>query len=313
MAASTTRDYYQVLGVPRTASDKDIRSAYRRLARKYHPDLNPGDKAAEARFKELQAAYDVLSDETKRKKYDQFGPNWESFERAQGASGFGGFSGRSSGRPPFDFGEGGGGDFSDIFENLFGGLGGSGSRNRAGTRTRVQPGQDIEHAVEVSLDEAYHGTTRIVEFTSRTSGSARRLEVKVPVGIKTGGRIRIAGEGEAGVGGGVPGDLYLIVTVRTHGAFERKDDDLTSEVAVPLTTAVLGGEVPVPTLKGKAVHLRIPAETQNGQTFRMTGLGMPKTGGTFGDLYVRAKIVLPTRLTPAERQLFEELQRLRGA
>jgi DnaJ-class molecular chaperone len=312
MAASTTRDFYQVLGVPRTASDKDIRSAYRRLARKYHPDLNPGDKAAEARFKELQAAYDVLSDETKRKKYDQFGPNWESFERAQGAGGFGGFAGRSGNRGTFDFGEGSGSDFSDLFENLFGGFGGSGQRTRAGTRPRVQPGQDIEHAVDVSLEEAYHGTTRILEFTSRTSGAARRLEVKIPAGIRSGGRIRIAGEGEAGIGGGAAGDLFLIVTVRPHGVFERNDDDLQSEVAVPLTTAVLGGEVPVPTLKGKSVHLRIPAETQNGQTFRMAGLGMLKAGGSYGDLYVRTKIMLPTRLTPAERQLFEELQRLRG-
>jgi DnaJ-class molecular chaperone len=308
VASSTTRDYYQVLGVPRTASDKEIRSAYRRLARKHHPDLNPGDKAAEARFKELQAAYDVLSDETKRKKYDQYGPNWENLERAQGAGGFGN---RSGSRVQYDFGEGGG-DFSDLFENLFGGFGGGSSRTRTGTRSRVQPGQDVEHQIDVSLEEAYHGTTRILEFASRSNGSTRRLEVKVPPGIKTGGRIRIAGEGDAGIGGGPPGDLYLIVTVRPHGGFERKDDDLTSDVAVPLTTAMLGGEVPVPTLKGKAVHLRIPAETQNGQTFRMAGLGMPKGGGTFGDLYVRAKIVLPTRLTSAERQLFEELQRLRA-
>jgi DnaJ-class molecular chaperone len=309
MASSAVRDYYQVLGVPRTANDKEIKSAYRRLARKYHPDLNPGDKSAEARFKELQSAYDVLSDPEKRKKYDQFGPNWENLERAQGA---GGFANRTRTRTPFDFDQSGGGDFSDLFENLFGGLGGSGSRTRTGFRPRARPGQDTDHSIEVSLEEAFQGTTRVLEFPARAGGTPRRLEVKVPAGIKTGAKIRISGEGEAGIGGGPSGDLYLVVNVRPHGAFERKDDDVSSEVNLPLTTAMLGGEVQVPTLNGKSYRLRIPAETQNGQSFRMSGLGMPKAGGGFGDLYVRARIVLPTRLTPAERQLFEELQRLRG-
>jgi DnaJ-class molecular chaperone len=163
----------------------------------------------------------------------------------------------------------------------------------------------------VSLDEAYVGTTRIVEFPSRTT-APRKLEVRIPPGVKTGARIRLAGEGEAGIGGGASGDLYLVVTVRPHGIYERKDDDLTTDIAVPLTTAVLGGEVQVPTLKGKFV-LRIPAETQNGQTFRMAGLGMPKSGGGFGDLFVRSKVTLPTRLSPEERQLFEEFQRMRNA
>jgi DnaJ-class molecular chaperone len=271
--------------------------------------LNPGDKTAEARFKELQAAYDVLSDPDKRKKYDQFGPNWENLERAQAA---GGFANRTGGRTPFDFGEGSG-DFSDLFENIFGGFGSSGARTRTGFRPRARPGQDTEHPIEVSLEEAYHGTTRVLEFPARVNGAPRRLEVRVPAGIKTGARIRISGEGDAGIGGGPAGDLYLLVTVRPHGVFERKEDDLSSEVTVPLTTAMLGGEVQVPTLNGKSYRLRIPTETQNGQSFRMAGLGMSKTGGGFGDLYVRAKIALPTHLTPAERQLFEELQRLRGA
>src|SRR5712691_1660575 len=152
-------DYYQTLGVDREADVEEIRKAYRRLARKHHPDLNPGDKAAEARFKELQGAYDVLSDPDKRKKYDQFGPNWENAERAAGPGGFGN---RPGSRAQYDFGEGGG-DFSDLFENLFGGLSGSGSRTRTGFRPRAQPGQDTEHTIEVSLEEAYHGTTRILE------------------------------------------------------------------------------------------------------------------------------------------------------
>jgi DnaJ-class molecular chaperone len=153
---------------------------------------------------------------------------------------------------------------------------------------------------------------RVLEFPARAGGTPRRLEVKVPAGVKSGAKIRISGEGEAGIGGGPSGDLYLVVNVRPHGIFERKDDDVSSEVNLPLTTAMLGGEVQVPTINGKSYRLRIPAETQNGQSFRMSGLGMPKAGGGFGDLYVRAKIVLPSRLTPAERQLFEELQRLRG-
>jgi DnaJ-class molecular chaperone len=306
MATSTTRDYYQVLGVPRTASDKEVRSAYRRLARKYHPDLNPGDKSAESRFKELQTAYDVLSDPAKRQKYDRFGPNWENIERGQAAGGFGD---RTTGRSHVDFGDSS--DFSDLFEGLFGGLGGTSTRQRAGFRTRARQGKDVEHAIDVSLDEAYLGTVRILEFPSQT-GAPRKLEVRVPAGVKTGAKIRLAGEGEAGTGGGPAGDLYLNVTVRSHGTFERKDDDLHGEITVPLTTAVLGGEVQVPTFKGKFA-LRIPPETQNGQTIRMAGLGMPKALGGFGDLFARTKIVLPTKLTPAERQLFEDLQKLRGS
>ncbi len=306
MASSTTRDYYQVLGLPRTASDKDVRSAYRRLARKYHPDLNPGDKSAESRFKELQTAYDVLSDPAKRQQYDQFGPNFENFARGAPSGGFGE---RPSGRTRVDFGDSG--DFSDLFEGLFGGLGGTGTRPRSGFRTRARAGQDIEHPIDVSLDEAYLGTVRILEFPTRT-GTPRKIEVRVPAGVKTGARIRLAGEGEAGTGGGAPGDLYLLVTVRPHPTYERKDDDLSCEIAVPLTTAVLGGEVQVPTFKGKFA-LRIPPETQNGQTIRMAGLGMPKSGGGYGDLFARTKVVLPTKLSPAERQLFEDFQKLRAS
>lgn len=308
MATSTTRDYYQVLGVPRTASDKDIRAAYRRLARKYHPDLNPGDKSAEGRFKELQSAYDVLSDPEKRKKYDQFGPNWEEVERAR-ASGFpGGFTQRGSGGTRVEFDQGG--DLGDLFDSLFGGLGGTTTRNRAGFRPRQRKGEDREVAADISLEEAYQGATRVVT-TPTSNGSPRRVEVKIPPGVKTGARIRLAGEGEPGVGGGLPGDLYLVVTVRTHGAFERRDDDLYSEVALPLTTAMLGGEIQVPTLKGKVV-LTIPPETQNGRNFRLAGQGMPRASGGFGDLYATVKLVLPTKLSTRERQLFEELQALRA-
>ena len=312
MAQSTARDYYSVLGVPRAATDKEIRAAYRKLARKFHPDLNPGDKAAETRFKELQAAYDVLSDPEKRKKYDQFGPNWEQAERA--GAGFEGAGFGSNGPTDVNFDFGSGTDFSDILENLFGGKGGfGGTRTGTGTRARTRPrqGEDVEHQITVSLEEAYFGGTRILEVPSLNGSAPRRIEVRIPPGVKTGSRIRLAGEGGAGFGGGQRGDLYLAVTVAPHGAFERKDDDLYSEVSLPLTTAVLGGEVQVPTIKGR-VSLRIPAETQNGQVFRLAGKGMPRASGAgFGDLFAKMRLVVPTKLSARERELFEELRKIR--
>jgi len=311
VAAATTRDYYTVLGVARTANDKDIRAAYRRLARKYHPDLNPGDKAAEGRFKELQNAYDVLSDPEKRKKYDQFGANWEHADQMR--AGFGnGFGQRGPGNVHVDFGDGA--DFSDILENLFSGtgLGGSG-RTRAGARPRTRQGEDVEFPTDVSLEEAFLGATRIVTMPQR-NGTPRRIEVRIPPGVKTGSRVRVAGEGSPGTGGAAAGDLYLIVTVRPHAAFERKEDDLHTEVELPLATAILGGEISVPTIKGSKVVLKIPAETQNGRVFRLAGLGIPHQGGSGnGDLYAKMRIVLPTQLTPRERELFEELRRIRPA
>jgi DnaJ-class molecular chaperone len=311
MATSSTRDYYQVLGVPRTATDKDIRTAYRRLARKYHPDLNPGDKNAEARFKELQAAYDVLSDAEKRKKYDQFGPNWEEVERARSAGFSGGFTRRGPGGTRVEFEQGG--DLGDLWESIFGGVGGTANRNRAGFRPRQRKGDDREVATDVSLEEAYQGATRVVTSPS-ANGQSRRVEVKIPPGVKSGARIRLAGEGEPGAGGGEAGDLFLVVTVRPHGVFERRDDDLFTDVSLPVTTAVLGGEIDVPSLKGKngKVILKIPPETQNGTRFRIPGHGMPRASG-FGDLYATVKLVLPTKLSTRERQLFEELQSLRAS
>ncbi len=310
MAQSTVRDYYSVLGVPRTATDKEIRAAYRKLARKYHPDLNPGDKTAEARFKELQAAYDVLSDPEKRRKYDQFGPNWEHIAQGQGGFGQPGFDPRTGGIH-FDFGSGT--DFSEILENLFGtGMGGFGTRTGTRARPRPRRGEDVEHQISISLEEAYFGGVRILEIPSLNGVSPRRIEVRIPPGVRTGQRIRLAGEGGTGYGGGPSGDLYLVVTVLPHGTFERKDDDLYCEVALPLTTAVLGGEVQVPTIGGK-VALRIPPETQNGQVFRLAGKGMPRFGGTgHGDMFAKMKVVLPTKLSAREKELFDELRRLRG-
>jgi molecular chaperone DnaJ len=325
------KDYYQILGVSRNASEKEIKQAYRRLARKHHPDLNPGDKSAEARFKEINAAYEVLSNPEKRKKYDQFGEQWEYAEQFAKAGG--------QERVRWDFGKGGTtfeygdlSEFGDIFSSLFGDSG-IGSRMNRGP----QHGQDIESPIEVSLEEAYHGSTRIIQFqtaepctacggTGRvgnrvcticngTGGKVipRRLEVKIPRGVRDGSRIRIAGEGGTGHTGGSKGDLYLVAKVLPHKLFERKEDDLYTEVPVPLATAMLGGEVGLPTLNGN-VSLRIPPETQNGKVFRLAGKGMPKLGNSeCGNMFAKVKVVLPTNLTEEERKLFERLRSLRPA
>ncbi|MCS6802919.1 MAG: J domain-containing protein [Chloroflexota bacterium] len=333
-----SRDYYAILGVPRTASEKEIKAAFRKLARKYHPDLNPGDKSAEERFKEINEAYEVLSNPESRKKYDQYGHNWkhaDQFEAARQASQQASRA-RSGRTAAFDFeeffspGGGGGSGFADIFEQLF-----RSDTRRAGTGTRraATRGQDIEHPIEVSLEEAFNGTTRTLELTSEQvcslcAGSGRaggkpcpecfatglvarpkRIEVKIPPGVTTGSRVRIAGEGGAGLGGGPKGDLYLVISVRPHPVFERKGDDLYVDVSVPLVDAVLGGEVLVPTLKGTRLALKIPPETQNGRVIRLAGQGMPKLGGgQRGDLYAKVNVVLPTNLTPAQRSLFEQLR-----
>jgi len=325
------KDYYQILGVSRNASEKEIKQAYRRLARKHHPDLNPNDKSAEARFKEINAAYEVLSNPEKRKKYDQFGEQWEYAEQFAKAGG--------QGRVRWDFGKGGTtfeygdlSEFGDIFSSLFGDSG-IGSRMKRGP----QRGQDIESPIEVSLEEAYHGSTRIIQFqtaepctacggTGRvgnrvcticngTGGKviSKRLEVKIPAGVRDGSRIRIAGEGGPGRAGGSKGDLYLVAKVLPHKLFERKGDDLYTEVSVPLATAMLGGEVGLPTLNGK-LSLKIPAETQNGKVFRLAGKGMPKLGNSdYGSMFAKVKVVLPTNLTEEERKLFEKLRSLRPA
>ena len=323
------KDYYQILGVTRNASEKEIKQAYRRLARKHHPDLNPNDKSAEAKFKEINAAYEVLSDPGKRKKYDQFGDQWEYAEQFAKSGG--------QERVRWDFGRGGKtfeygdlSDFGDIFSSLFGDSG-TGSRMRRGP----QRGQDIESPIEVSLEEAYHGSTRVIQLqtgepctacggTGRVGNrvcticngaggkvSPKRLEVKIPVGVKDGSRIRIAGEGGPGRAGGNKGDLYLVAKVLPHKLFERKGNDLYTEVPVPLATAILGGEVKLPTLNGN-LSLKIPPETQNGKVFRLAGKGMPKLGNSdYGNIFAKVKVVLPTNLTEEERKLFERLRALR--
>ncbi len=314
------KDYYQILGVSRNASEKEIKQAYRRLARKHHPDLNPGDKSAEAKFKEINAAYEVLSDPEKRKKYDQFGEQWEYAEQFAKSGG--------QERVRWDFNRGGTtfeyGDlsgFGDIFSSLFGDSG-VGSRMRRGS----QRGQDVESTIEVSLEEAYHGSMRVIQLqieepctacggTGRVGNRVcticngaggkvipKRLEVKIPAGVRDGSRIRIAREGGPGRAGGNKGDLYLVAKVLPHKLFERKGDDLYTEVSVPLATAILGGEVGLPTLNGN-LSLKIPPETQNGRVFRMAGKGMPQLGNNkYGNMFAKVKVLLPTNLTEEEKK-----------
>ncbi|HXK34527.1 MAG TPA: J domain-containing protein [Dehalococcoidia bacterium] len=320
-------DFYQTLGVPKGASEKDIRSAYRKLARKYHPDVNPGDKAAEARFKEINTAYEVLSDPEKRRKYDRYGDRWEyadqieEMQRQRGQR----FGGNGI---QFEVGNLGDlGDLGSVFSSFFGGRAG-----RGGARTMSRRGADIQQAVEVTLEEAFHGTTRTLELlgteTCATCGGSgevagatchvcqgygeiqkpRRIEVKIPPGVTTGSKVRVGGEGESGIGGGRRGDLLLVVNVRPHARFQRKGDDLQVDVDVPLTTAVLGGEVEVPTMTAR-VMLKVPPLTQNGRIFKLGGLGMPRLNREGrGDLLARVRVRLPDSISAEQRDLFERLK-----
>lgn len=332
------KDYYAILGVPRNATEKEIKQAYRRLARKYHPDVNPGDKSAEEKFKEISEAYEVLSDPEKRAKYDQYGEMWKYYSEQQQQPG--GFSGGGGWQDLRDFGFGG---LGDLFATLFGDAFGRGRTAETEFGSVFDASLDVEYPIEVSLEEAYSGATRTLSLTlqdtcqqcggtgaSRTRSGyftlgqacpnchgrgtiprSRRLEVRIPPGVQDGSKIRLAGEGLTGRGG-QRGDLYLIVRMRPHPVFERKGDDLYVEVDVPYTIAALGGEVRVPTLKGN-VTMKVPAGTQSGQVFRLVGQGMPHLkGGGYGDLYARVRITVPRTLSARERELLQQLAQLHG-
>src|SRR5438034_673861 len=330
------KDYYSTLGVAKTATDKEIKQAYRKLARKHHPDVNPKDKSAEAKFKGINEAYEVLGDPEKRRKYDELGANWRMYEQAGpgAAAGFGGQPGGGAYNVHFGGGQGGGfrtmteeemremfGDadpFSDFFHTFFGGGGGPGEDVRGGARRSTpqgrgraaRQGRDVEHELELGLEDAYHGAMRRLSMTH--DGQARTVDVRIPPGVGEGSRVRIAGEGEHGIGGAKSGDLYLRIRQTPHPKFERKGRDLYTHVSVPLTTAVLGGEAEIQTLSGKPVRLKIPPTTQNGQVFRLKGHGMPAIGkpNEPGDLYATIDVQLPRELTPEERAHYEALQKL---
>lgn len=306
------KDYYKTLGVSKDASHDDIKKAFRKLARKYHPDAAPDDPTASDKFKEISEAYEVLSDADKRQKYDQFGAQWEQYERAGGTPG--GFDWTQWQNPQpnsanyqyqtvtseeFDslFGAEG---FSDFFQNLFG----RGQRRPSGgfgfTTHAPAASEDSEYPLDISLYEAFHGTSRTLTWES-----GRAIEARIPAGVKTGSRVRLAKQGHNG------GDLYLNISVTPDTRFEREGDDLRTTQSIDLYTAMLGGKVRVQGID-KSIELTIPASTQNGRVFRLKGLGMPKLQQTQqrGDLYVTVQVSLPQHLTPDERQLFEQLRAL---
>jgi len=308
-----SQDYYQVLGVARDADSKAIKRAYRKLARQYHPDVNQNDKIAEEHFKQVNEAYEVLSDPDKRKKYDRFGVDWPRYEQAgMGGAGWNGWAQQGNG-PHTHYSYKttgdidledllGNGGFSDIFGNMYG------SNGTTSHSPRPRRGQDYEHPIDITLLEAYQGTQRILNKTGL------RLEVTIPAGVKSGSKVRIRAEGGAGHAGGSAGDLYLVIEVLPDARFTRKEANLYTDIQVPLYTAILGGEATVPTLNGN-LTLTIPPNTQNGRRFRLRGKGMPKLRpkNEFGDLYATVNVSLPTKLSEEEQELFEQLRALYGS
>lgn len=299
------KDYYKVLGVERTATPEEIRKAYRKLALKYHPDKNPNDRSAEEKFKEVNEANEVLGDPEKRKKYDELGESWRDYQQTGKTGGQGeGFdwskwTGREGGYHTYTTGEPAGEeDFSEFFENLFGGGFRGGSR---GGRM-AYPGQDYRADIEISLEEAYHGTTRQLQLEDQT------LRIKIKPGIADGQLLRLKGKGGKGANGGKDGDLYLTVHVAKHPYFKRKGDDLYCDVSLDLYTALLGGEANIRTLRNPT-KATIARETPNGKILRLKGMGMPVYGrlNAYGDLYAKVNIKLPSDLSAREQELFSEL------
>jgi DnaJ-class molecular chaperone len=308
------KDYYSTLGVAKTATEKEIKQAFRKLARKYHPDVNPGDKAAETRFKELNEANEVLSDPVKRKKYDEVGANWRAYEQAPAAGQYGGGFHTMTEEEVSEMFGGGDSPFSDFFNTFFGGMGGQepsgGARARG--RTRARKGQDVEHPFELDLEDAIRGSVQ--RLALRHDGHARTVEVRIPAGVSDGSRVRVAGEGGRGAGSGPSGDLYLRVQIKPHPVFEVKGRDVYTRARVPVPTAVLGGEVDVVTPEAKTLRLKLPPGTQSGQRFRLRGHGLPNVGkpAERGDLYASVDVEIPKSLSDEAKQHYEALRELKS-
>lgn len=291
------KDYYSVLGVAKTATQDEIRKAFRKLARQHHPDVAKDKKTAEAKFKELNEANEVLSDPEKRKRYDELGADWNRPGQQGPPPGWQQGSGVE-----FGGGNGGGGVFSDFFEMFFGG--GGGKKRKPGFGAFAQRGTDVELELPVTIEEALHGGRKA--FSLERGGRAETVTVNIPRGVRAGQKIRLAGQGGEGIGGGGRGDLFLLMRIAPHVDYRADGFDLIRGVPIPVWSAVLGGEVEVPTLDG-AVKMKIPAGTQPGQKFRLKGRGLPSGAGTRGDLYAEAKVLLPTSLGEKERTLWEQL------
>lgn len=317
------KDYYSILGVDRKAGAQEIKKAYRKLARKYHPDVNPANSDAAAKFQDINEANEVLSDPAKRQQYDRLGSQWQQYQQGGGKpedfnwgerAAAGNQNYRYQTVSPEEFEElfGAAGGFSEFFTNLFGGGARQQSRgNRSGQQfyQQVQPsqGSDLEHSLQVSLIEAYRGTKRVLEWED-----GRKIDVKIPRGVQTGSRLRLKGQGGAGSGGGGAGALYLTIEVLPDKRFLRDGDDLMTTVPADLLTMLLGGNLSVPGID-RTVNLPIPPETSNGRVFRLRGLGMPqiKDPDQRGDLYVTVEAVLPQKLTAKERELLKQWKSLR--
>jgi curved DNA-binding protein len=313
------RDYYETLGVQKTASEDEIRTAFRKLARKHHPDVAKDKAAAEEKFKQINEAYEVLSDPEKRKKYDQLGADWNQpggfqpppgWGAQQPGGGFYQYGGGGDGGVEFEFG---GTGFSDFFEAFFGGgrgrsaFGGFGGRQATAAR-----GSDVEADIMVTLEEALHGSTRTVSLRRAGSNKTESYQVKIPRGVHEGQRIRLAGQGGAGARGGKSGDLFLRVRLARHPDFTVEGSDLIHEVKIAPWQAVLGTELTVPTLE-RNVRLKVPPGTQGGQRFRLREQGLPGISGKRGDLYVVVQMNVPKKLTEREREIWGELAKLHGA
>ena len=312
------RDYYETLGVSKTASEDEIRSAFRKLARKHHPDVAKDKKTAEEKFKQINEAYEVLSDPEKRRKYDQLGEHWNQpggfqpppqWGAGQPGGGFRWGSGENGG-VEFEFG---GTGFSDFFEAFFGGGRGRSAFGGFGQReVTAERGNDVEADIMVTLEEALHGSTRQVSLRRAGSKKTETYQVKIPRGVREGQRIRLAGQGEAGERGGKSGDLFLRVRLARHPDFSVEGSDLVHEMKIAPWQAVLGDKLIVPTLEGNA-RLKLPPGTQVGQRFRLRERGLPGVSGQRGDLYVVVQIALPKKLTETEREIWEQLARLHGS
>src|SRR5438874_9940769 len=312
------RDYYETLGVSKTASEDEIKSAFRKLARKYHPDVAKDKKEAEEKFKQINEAYEVLSDPEKRRKYDQLGENWNQpggfqpppqWGGGQRGGGFHGAGGENGG-VEFEFG---GTGISDFFEAFFGGGRGRSAFGGFGQRgSMAERGSDVEADIMVTLEEALHGSTRQVSLRRAGSEKTETYQVKIPRGVREGQRIRLAGQGEAGERGGKSGDLFLRVRLARHPDFSVEGSDLVHELKIAPWQAVLGDKLIVPTLEGNA-RLKLPPGTPVGQRFRLRERGLPGVSGQRGDLYVVVQIALPKKLTETEREIWEQLARLHGS
>ena len=314
------KDYYEILGVPRTASDAEIKKSFRKLAREYHPDVAKDKKKAEEKFKEINEAYEVLGDAAKRKKYDELGANWKSgadFRPPPGWEGFPGgqtFRGGRGGGPEFEFHFGGTG-FSDFFEQLFGsrirgGAGRFGGNADFADEELAERGRDIEGDILVTLDEAMHGAVRTVNVRHQAGRSVKTEthQVKIPAGVTEGQKLRVAGRGEAGSGGGAAGDLYLRVRLAKHPDFDVEDHNLIYEAELAPWEAVLGANLTVPMLDGR-VNIKIPPGTQNGQKLRVRERGLLARNGLRGDLIVVTRIAVPAKVSEVEKKLWEQLAR----